>query len=122
MAADSTEAKAASWLDEALGCCTAVRDAIGPRGPSPVLVDALAGRSVYLMNMGRAPEAQQEAHDVLAMARELGYPAGEMVALTALGVAARLAAPIRTLPRSSDTYALGPARSSFVTANPRTFA
>lgn len=31
----------------------------------------------------------QEAHDVLAMARGLGYPAGEMVALTALGVAAR---------------------------------
>jgi DNA-binding CsgD family transcriptional regulator len=38
--------------------------------------------------MGRVPEGQQEAHDVLAMARELGYPGGEMVALTALGVAA----------------------------------
>ena len=76
-------------LREALGHFTAVRDAIGRYGPSPVLADALAGRSVYLLNMGRVPEGQQEAHDVLAMARGLGYPAGEMVALTALGVAAR---------------------------------
>ena len=76
-------------LREALGYFTAVRDAIGRQGASSVLVDALAGRSVYLLNMGRVPEAQQEAHDVLAMARGLGYPAGEMVALTALGMAAR---------------------------------
>jgi predicted ATPase/DNA-binding CsgD family transcriptional regulator len=76
-------------LHEALGYFTAVRDAIERQGPSPVLVDALVGRSIYLLNMGRVPEAQQEAHDVLAMARGLGYPAGEMVALTALGLAAR---------------------------------
>ena len=76
-------------LHEALGYFTAVRDAIERQGPSPVLVDALVGRSIYLLNMGRVPEAQQEAHDVLAMARGLGYPAGEMLALTALGLAAR---------------------------------
>ena len=76
-------------LREALDHFTAVRDAIERQGASPVLVDALLGRSVYLLNMGRVPEGQQEAHDVLAMARGLGYPAGEMVALTALGVAAR---------------------------------
>jgi predicted ATPase/DNA-binding CsgD family transcriptional regulator len=76
-------------LREALGYFTAVRDAIGRQGPSPVLADALAGRSICLLNMGRVPEAQQEAHNVLAMARGLGYPAGEMVAMTALGVAAR---------------------------------
>jgi predicted ATPase/DNA-binding CsgD family transcriptional regulator len=76
-------------LREALDHFTAVRDAIGQQGASPVLVDALLGRSVYLLNMGRVTEGQQQAYDVLAMARELGYPVGEMVALTALGVAAR---------------------------------
>ena len=73
----------------ALGHFTAVRDAIGRQEASPVLVDALAGRSVYLLNMGRAAEGQQEAHDARAMARGLEYAAGEMLALTALGVAAR---------------------------------
>lgn len=76
-------------LRKALAHFTAVRDAVSGQGASPVLVDALAGRSVYLLNMGRVAEGQQEARDVLAMARELGYPAGEMVAMTALGVAAR---------------------------------
>jgi hypothetical protein len=73
---------------EALGHFTAVRDAIGRPGASTVLVDALVGRAIYLLNMGHVPEGQQEARDVLAMARELGYRAGELAALTALGSAA----------------------------------
>ena len=73
---------------EALDHFTAVRDAIGRHGASTVLVDALVGRAIYLLNMGRVPEGQQEARDVLAMAHELGYRAGELAALTALGSAA----------------------------------
>ena len=73
---------------EALGHFTAVRDAIGRHGASTVLVDALVGRAIYLLNMGHVPEGQPEARDVLAMARELGYRAGELAALTTLGSAA----------------------------------
>ena len=46
------------------------------RGPSPVLVDGLAGRSGALRNLDRVPEAAEDARRALALARELGYPAG----------------------------------------------
>ena len=38
--------------------------------------------------MGRADEAADEGRRALAMAREIGYPAGEVLALGSLGVAA----------------------------------
>jgi predicted ATPase/DNA-binding CsgD family transcriptional regulator len=73
----------------ALGHFTVVRDAVGQRGASRVLADALGGRSSCLLNLGRIPEGEQDAHRALEMARGLGYPAGEMLALLNLGAAAR---------------------------------
>jgi predicted ATPase/DNA-binding CsgD family transcriptional regulator len=75
-------------LPRALGHLTAARDAMQGRGPSRVLADILAGRSVVMLNMGRREEGAEEGRRALAMARELGYPAGEAAALEALGIAA----------------------------------
>jgi predicted ATPase/DNA-binding CsgD family transcriptional regulator len=68
-------------LAGALGYFTAICDAVGDRGPSRVLADALAGRSITLVNMGRLTEGTEDGRRSLAMARELGYPAGEAEAL-----------------------------------------
>ena len=75
-------------LAGALGYFTAVCDAAENRGPSRVLADALAGRSVALLNLGRLAEGAEDGRRSLAMARELGYPAGEGAALRTLAVAA----------------------------------
>ena len=75
----------------ALGHFTAVRDAIGDRGPSRALADCLGRRSVTLANLGRTEEAAQDGRRSLALARELGYPAGEAQALVGLSVAAEYA-------------------------------
>ena len=72
----------------ALGHFTAVRDAIGDRGPSRALADCLGGRSVQLANLGRIPEAVDDGRRCLALARELSYPAAEAMALGGLCVAA----------------------------------
>ena len=48
----------------------------------------LAGRSSTLLNLGRLAEATEDGRRSLAMARELGYPAGEGLALRILGIAA----------------------------------
>ena len=59
-----------------LGHFTALRDAAAERGPSRVLADGLARRAAALSQMGRYAEAAGEARRALAVARELGYPAG----------------------------------------------
>ena len=46
-----------------------------------------AGRST-LLNMGRLAEGAEDGRRSLAMARELGYLAGEGMALQGLGIAA----------------------------------
>ena len=71
----------------ALGHFGAVRDAVADHGPSRVLVDALNGRSVVLLNIGRLAEGAEDARRSLATARELGYLAGEGLALNAFGIA-----------------------------------
>jgi len=63
---------------------TAARDARSAGGPSPLLADALAGRSGALRNVGRVPEAAADARRALALAVELGYPAGQVMALAEL--------------------------------------
>jgi predicted ATPase len=68
----------------ALGYYTAVCDAVADREPSPVLADALAGRSVVLMNTGSIVEGIEDARRAVALAREIGYPAGETLALANL--------------------------------------
>ena len=79
--------RAADWAG-ALDHFTAVRDVAGDREPSRVLADALAGRSSILLNMGRLAEGAEDGRRSLAMARELGYPAGEAAALRMLAIAA----------------------------------
>ena len=68
----------------ALDCFTGIRDAIGDRPPSRALADCLRCRSTALANLGRAAEAADDARRSLALARELGYPAGEALALAHL--------------------------------------
>ena len=60
---------------------TAARDALAARAPSLVLVRALTGRAACLGHLDRLPEAADDALQALAMARELGDPAGEARAL-----------------------------------------
>ena len=72
----------------AIGYFTAVRGAVTDREPSPVLVDALAGRSAALVNVNRVPEGIQDARHAVALAREMGYLAGEALALANLSLGA----------------------------------
>jgi DNA-binding CsgD family transcriptional regulator/tetratricopeptide (TPR) repeat protein len=81
-------------LAGALGHYTAVRDAIGDRGPSRALAACLAGRSNTLVHMGRLAEAAAEARRSLTVAREIGDPAGEAMALMGLGLVAWYASDI----------------------------
>ena len=75
-------------LAGALGHFTAVRDAIGDRGASRTLANALAGRSAALRELGRIVEAVDDGRRSLAAAREAGYPAGEALALAQLSAGA----------------------------------
>ena len=68
-------------LAAALGHFTALRDAVAGRPPSRALTTALAGRAAVLRLMGRTAEAVDDARRALALAREIGDPSGEMVAL-----------------------------------------
>jgi predicted ATPase/DNA-binding CsgD family transcriptional regulator len=71
-----------------LGHFTAVADAMRDRRPYRAVAYCLAGRSIALMNLGRVPEAADDARRSLASARELGDPAGEACALAVTGLAA----------------------------------
>ena len=73
-------------LAAALGHFTALRDAVADRPPSPALAAALVGRAEVLRPMGRADEAAGEARRALALAREIGHPAGELMALAELSL------------------------------------
>jgi DNA-binding CsgD family transcriptional regulator len=68
----------------ALGHYTVICDAIGDRGASPVLINALTGRSWALQELGRTAEAAEVARSALTLAREAGYPRGEALSLTSL--------------------------------------
>lgn len=73
----------------ALNHFTRLLDVTGFAGPSPVLADVLVGRSIALHNLGPSAEAAAAARHGLAVAREVGYPAGEAMALRVLGLLAR---------------------------------
>ena len=81
-------AQSSADLAAALGHFTAVRDAVAGRPPSPALADALAGRAAVLRLMGRTAEAAGDARRALALAREIGDPAGEVLALVELSLGA----------------------------------
>ena len=75
-------------LTAALGHFTAVRDAVAGRPPSRALTVALVGRAAILRLMGRAVEAAGDARRSLALALEIGDPAGEVRALLDLSLGA----------------------------------
>ena len=79
---------AASNVPTSFGHLTLVRDAFAGRAPAPLLARALAWRAGALANLGRVPEAAEEGRHALALARELGDPAGEAYALYWLAIAA----------------------------------
>jgi predicted ATPase/DNA-binding CsgD family transcriptional regulator len=70
---------------------TAVCDAIGDQGPSPLLARCLSGRSATLLTMGRIAEAADDARRSVALAREGDYPVIEALALAVLGLLACVA-------------------------------
>jgi non-specific serine/threonine protein kinase len=70
-----------------LDAATVLRDAAADRGPSRALADGLVGRAVALENMGRAAEAADQARRALAVARDIGYRTGEVLALGVLSFA-----------------------------------
>ena len=67
---------------------TAVRDAIGDRGPFPLLARCLVGRSATLLGMGRIGEAAGDARRSLALARDGDQPVAEALALSVLSLVA----------------------------------
>ena len=75
----------------ALGHFTELRDAVCDRGPSQTLADALVGRASVLREQIRIDEAVEDAGRALAMARTIGYPDGEVLALVNLSQAAMIA-------------------------------
>ena len=83
----STAFEAADLL-QALQRCAAIIDALGDRAPSRALVDCLAMQSTTLSNLGRLPEAAAASRRALAMASELGYPLGQVLATTGLVIGA----------------------------------
>ena len=78
-------------LGAALGHFTVVRAAVADRPPSPALTLALAGRAVALRPMGRTAEAAGDARRTLALARQIGDPVGELLALVDLSLDAEYA-------------------------------
>jgi predicted ATPase/DNA-binding CsgD family transcriptional regulator len=77
-----------SDLAGTLDAFTGLRDAGASRGPCLALTDGLTGRALALLNMGRTAEAADDASRSLAVAREIGYRAGEILALGTLSFAA----------------------------------
>ncbi len=75
-------------LAASLGHFTAVRDAVACRPPSRALTSALAGRASTLLLMGRAAEAAGDARRALTLAREIGNPGAELLALAELSLGA----------------------------------
>ena len=84
-------AQSSADLAGALGHYTAVRDTFAGRPPSRALTSALAARAMVLRWMGRTAEAAGDARRALALARQIGDPVGEMLALAALSFDAHYA-------------------------------
>ena len=72
--------------DIALGHYNTVTAALRDGPPTADLVDSLVGRCSVLRNTADLEEAAAEARAALALARQIGYPTGEAMALAELGV------------------------------------
>ena len=62
--------------------------------PSRALADALNGRSWVLVTQDRLAEAAEDGRRALAVAREVGYPDGQVLALAHLALAAAAAGEV----------------------------
>jgi serine/threonine-protein kinase PknK len=71
-------------MTTALDHFTAIRDSLADRPPSRSLADCLSGRSLALSTLGRIAEAADNGRRALAVAQEIGYPAGQALALLVL--------------------------------------
>jgi predicted ATPase/DNA-binding CsgD family transcriptional regulator len=78
----------------ALGHFTAIRDSLADRPPSRSLAECLSGRSLALSTLGRIAEAADDGRRALAVAQEIGYPAGQALALLVLSGAALAAGDV----------------------------
>jgi predicted ATPase/DNA-binding CsgD family transcriptional regulator len=81
----------AQWTGDLAGSLrifTELRDAAAGRGPSRALADGYGGRAGALLAMGRFAEAAEEARRSLAIARQVGYPLGEVLVLGGLSAIA----------------------------------
>ena len=72
---------------EACSYFTAVRDALAGQSQTPRLVDALSGRSLALTHVARIMEGIEDARRAVTLAGDIGYPAGEALALGTLAAA-----------------------------------
>jgi predicted ATPase/DNA-binding CsgD family transcriptional regulator len=85
------------WLGDmgpvakSLGHETAAYEVLATQGPSPLLAEVLAGRSRTLMYLGQISEAASDARKALDVARQISYPAGEILALAQLSRTAHYA-------------------------------
>ena len=82
---------AVQWTGDlagSLGIFTELRDAVADRGPSRALADGYGGRTGTLFSMGRFAEAAEEGRRSLAVARQAGYPLGEVLVLGGLSAIA----------------------------------
>ena len=70
---------------------TAAYEVLAAQPPSPLLAEVLAGRSRTLMFLGRVPEAVRDAREALDVARQIGYRAGEVLAMAQLSRTAQYA-------------------------------
>jgi DNA-binding CsgD family transcriptional regulator len=71
-----------------VGYFTAICDAAADQEPPSVLVDALAARSFVLLGTNRVADGIEDARQALALARKIGHPAGEALALFDLSAGA----------------------------------
>jgi DNA-binding CsgD family transcriptional regulator len=68
---------------------TAALEILTDQPPTPLLAELMAGRSRTLLFFGRVQEAVSDARRALDVACQIGYPAGEVLALATLSRAAR---------------------------------
>ncbi len=75
---------------------SAVIEAAADRAPWPLLADALACRAVSLNNTNHVQEGLDDARRAVAVARDLGHQAGEVLALNVLSFIAYFTGDIET--------------------------
>ncbi len=71
----------------ALAYFTEIVAAMANLEASPVVVDALASRALVMVNVNRVPEGVADGRRAVALAAEIGYPAGEALAMSNLSQA-----------------------------------